>query len=295
LAPTSTQKAGQRFAWQSEAAARPAPPAPKAKATIGTSPRPLVKLALAQMLVEPGQRERNLDRADQRVAEAAAAGAQVVLFPECLDIGWTHPSARSQATSIPAGDATQRVIAAARRHRVYVCAGVVERAGARLFNAAVLIGPDGELLLHHRKIHELDFARELYTTGDRLGVADTPWGRVGLMICADGFAPGQVISRTLAGMGATIILSPCAWAVPADHDNARDPYGSLWMENYGVVCRDTGVVIAGCSNVGLITAGPWDGRVCIGNSLVVGAQGALIASGPYGRQADAMVHVEVPA
>jgi predicted amidohydrolase len=60
------------------------------------------------------------------------------------------------------------------------------------------LDPDGRLLLHHRKIHELDFGRELYDTGDRLGVADTPFGRIGLMICADGFAPGQVITRSLA-------------------------------------------------------------------------------------------------
>ena len=245
------------------------------------------------MLVEPGEPDRNLDRADRHVEEAAAAGAQVVLLPECLDIGWTHPSARERATPIPAGNTAARLIAAARRHRVYVCAGLVERAGPQLFNAAVLIDPDGDLRLHHRKIHELDFARALYATGDRLGVADTPWGRVGLMICADGFAPGQIISRTLASMGAAIILSPCAWAVPTDHDNERDPYGSLWMENYGAVCRDTGVVIAGCSNVGTITAGPWEGRLCIGNSLVLGARGELVAAGPYGRTADALIHLDV--
>jgi len=247
------------------------------------------------MLVEPGEADRNLDRAEQRMAVAAAAGAQVVLLPECLDLGWTHPSAHRRAAPVPTGESARRLIAAAGRHRVWVCAGVVERAGTTLFNAAILIGPDGEVRLHHRKIHELDVARDLYATGDRLGVADTPWGRVGLMICADGFAPGQIISRTLASMRARIILSPCAWAVPADHDNVRDPYGSLWMENYGVVCRDTGVLIAACSNVGSITAGPWKGRLCIGNSLVVGANGEAMASGPYGVAADALIYVDVPA
>jgi predicted amidohydrolase len=113
------------------------------------------------------------------------------------------------------------------------------------------------------------------------------------MICADAFAPGQMISRTLASMGASIILSPCAWAVPADHDNRRDPYGRLWLEHYGVVCRDAGIVIAGCSNVGPITAGPWEGRQCIGNSLVLGSKGEVIASGPYGWTADALIRIEV--
>jgi predicted amidohydrolase len=251
-------------------------------------------LALVQMLVQPGQPEANLARAEARIAGAAARGAEVVLLPECLDVGWTHPSARELAGRIPDGESCRRLRAAAARHGVFVCAGLVESAEPNLFNAAVLIDPGGRIVLHHRKIHELDFARELYATGDRLGVADTPWGRVGLMICADGFAPGQIISRALAAMGARTILSPCAWAVPADHDNARDPYGALWLDNYGAVCRDAGVVIAGCSNVGPITAGPWAGRICIGNSLVLGADAATLARGTYGMAADELLHVTVP-
>jgi predicted amidohydrolase len=247
------------------------------------------------MLVEPGSPEANLARAEARIAAAAAAGAEVVLLPECLDLGWTHPSARQLAGTVPEGESCRRLRAAAARYRVFVCAGLVESAAPDLFNAAVLIDPGGRVVLHHRKIHELDFARELYATGDRLGVADTPWGRVGVMICADGFAPGQIISRTLAAMGARLILSPCAWAVPADHDNAREPYGRLWLDNYGAVSRDTGIVIAGCSNVGLIADGPWAGRVCIGNSLVVGANAAALARGSYGVAADELIEVTIPA
>lgn len=254
-----------------------------------------MKLALAQMLVEPGEPERNLARAEQQIGEAASRGAEVVLLPECLDCGWTHHSARELATEIPRGQSAQRLIAAAGQHRVFVCAGIVERAGDKLFNAALLIDPHGRALLHHRKIHELDFARELYAKGDRLGVVDTRFGRIGLMICADGFAPGQVIGRSLAMMGAKFILSPCAWAVPADHDNEREPYGAIWLENYGVVCRDTGVVIAGCSNVGPITAGPWQGRPCIGFSLVMGANAETLARGSYGVDADELIEIDVPS
>jgi len=247
------------------------------------------------MLVEPGKREANLPRADAWIGEAARGGAGAVLLPECLDLGWTHPSAREFATPIPGGDSCQRLMAAARRHRLHVCAGIVERAGDRFFNAAVLIDPEGRLLLHHRKIHELEFGRELYATGDRLGVAETPFGRVGLMICADGFAPGQVIGRTLVLMGAQIILSPCAWAVPEDHDQEREPYGQIWRENYGVVCREHGVIIAGCSNVGTITAGPWCGRPCIGCSLVIGPDGRPVRQGRYGRNAEELILIELPS
>ena len=256
-------------------------------------------LALAQMLVTPGDAAANLARAEARIASSAKQGADIVLLPEALDFGWAHPSAIESAGTIPDGDACRRLCAAAEQHGVFVCGGLAEREsrstqhGTRFFNAAVLIDPRGEVILHHRKINELDFARKLYSVGDRLGVAETPWGRAGLMICADAFVPGQVISRSLALMGARFILSPCAWAVPADLDNAREPYGQLWLDNYGPVVREFGVWIAGCSNVGPLTAGEWAGRKCIGNSLVCAPQKLIAARGAYGDTADEVVMVRM--
>lgn len=57
------------------------------------------------------------------------------------------------------------------------------------------------------------------------GGARTALATFGLMVCADAFAAGQIVSRTLALMSADVIVSPSAWAVPAGHDNARTPYG----------------------------------------------------------------------
>jgi predicted amidohydrolase len=248
-------------------------------------------IGLAQMLVEPGEKRRNLARAEQRIAEAARRGAEVVVLPEAMPVGWTHPSARTGADEIPGGESCTSLREAARTHHILVCAGTIERAGDKLFNAAVLVDPAGNVILHHRKIHELDFARELYACGNRLAVAETRFGRVGVMICADGFAPGQSISRTLGLMGARVIFSPCAWAVPHDHDNEHEPYGQLWLDNYGPVAREFGLTIVGVSNVGPITAGPWQGRKCIGNSLVIGGDGRELIRGPYGEHADTlMIH-----
>ena len=62
--------------------------------------------------------------------------------------------------------------------------------------------------------------------------------------------PGFPVSRSLGMMGAQIILSPCAWAVPADRDPVREPYGALWRDSYSPVAREFGLWIAGVSNVG---------------------------------------------
>ena len=251
------------------------------------------KLALIQMLVEGGRKEANLRRATERIGRAAAKGAHVVLLPEAMTLGWTHGSAQTQADDIPEGVSCATLRESARVNKVYVCAGIVERAGSQIFNSAVLINPAGKILLHHRKLNELEIGHDYYAPGDRLEVAQTPLGTFGVMICADAFARGQIIGRTLGLMGADIILSPCAWAVPADHDNVKEPYGQLWLDNYCPVARDFRIWIAGASNVGWLTDGPWQGRQCIGCSLVVGPEGKPVATGPFGVEAETILYVDV--
>lgn len=252
-----------------------------------------MKLAMVQMLVEPGAKEANLARAEQRIAEAAARGAELVVLPEAMPLGWTHPSARELADEVPGGASCAALARAARRHHVMVCAGIVERSANRIFNSAVLIDENGVVVLRHRKIYELDIACSLYSRGDTINVVETAFGCIGVMICADGFAPGQAISRSLGLMGAKLIVSPCAWAVPAGHDNEREPYGRLWLDNYGPVCREFSLSIAGVSNVGPITAGPWAGRQCIGNSLLLDPMGEVLARGAHGDCAEEIVLAEL--
>jgi predicted amidohydrolase len=246
---------------------------------------------MAQTRVEGGRPGPNLDRAVAAIHRAVELGCRAVVLPECLDLGWTDPSARDLAQPIP-GPHFDRLAATARDQGVYVAAGLVERLGPRLYNAAVLIGPAGEMLLHHRKINELDIALDLYSVGDRLGVAETELGTVGLAICADNFSDSLAVGHVLARMGAQVILSPSAWAVDADHDNARAPYGQLWLDAYTELARLYDVTVIGTSNVGRLAAGPWTGRKCIGCSLAVGPTGVL-ARGPYGEAAEAVTVVEV--
>jgi predicted amidohydrolase len=253
----------------------------------------MFQLSLIQMQVEGGHPDQNLARAAKLVKQAAENGAQVVLLPEAMDLGWTHPSAKTLAGGIPKGPAFQLLQDLAQTNKVYLCSGLTERSGSTIFNSGVFLSPEGNLLLHHRKLNELEIGHDCYAQGDRLGVAHTPLGTFGLMICADAFARGQIISRTLGLMCADIILSPSAWAVPADHDNEKEPYGKLWLDNYGPVARDFHIWIAGCSNVGHLTAGPWKGRRCIGCSLVVGPDGRQVIMGPYGADAETIIAVPI--
>lgn len=251
------------------------------------------RLALVQMRVVGADKAGNLRRAARMVAAAGRAGAQVVLLPEALDVGWTSPRARELAEPVPSGAAYQALRDAARSAGVYVCAGLTERFGRSVYNAAVLISPKGRLLLLHRKLNELEIGHPAYDQGDRLAVARTPLGTFGLMICADGSAAGEVVTRSLALMGADLILSPSAWAVKPGYNNARAPYGGMWRRCYGAVARDFRLWIAGCSNVGVIDGGPWDGHSCIGCSLVVDPLGRPALMGPFGPKAEALLSIDI--
>ena len=246
------------------------------------------RVAMCQMRVEGGRKKENLIRADRIIDKAARAGADVALLPECLDLGWTDPSASSESEPIPGGMAFQKISRAAAAAGIYVCAGLTERDGDTVYNSAVLIGRDGALLGKHRKLNELDFALDCYRRGGRIGVVETEIGTVGIMICADAFVDSRIYSRALGSMGADMILSPCAWAVPEDHDNDAEPYGELWRSSYVPVAREYGVAIVGVSNVGRIRGGPWAGRHCIGSSLAIDCQGREILQAPYGVNAEAM-------
>jgi len=245
------------------------------------------------MQVVGGDLGTNLKHASQFVAAAADSGAEVVLLPEALDLGWTNPAGRRLAEPVPNGLVCDMYCELARTHGIYVCAGLTERAGDQVFNAAVLVSPTGNVLLHHRKLNELEIGHSVYDQGDRLAVAHTPLATFGLMICADGYVPGLFVSRTLGLMGADVILSPSAWAVKPGYDNVKQPYGGIWRESYGAAARDFKMWIAGCSNVGRIDGGPWDGHSCIGCSLVVDPQGNPALSASYGERAEELLMVDI--
>jgi predicted amidohydrolase len=242
-------------------------------------------VGMGQILVEGGAVAENLARAVAMIRRAAEKGCRLVVLPECLDCGWTHPDSPRLAKPIP-GPSSEILEKAAAENNIYVVAGLTERAGDDIYNAAVLISPKEGILLKHRKINELTIAHDIYSIGDRLGVAHTPLGTIGVNICADNFPDSLVLGHSLARMGAQVILSPSAWAVDADHDNNKTPYGGMWRESYSKLATLYDLSVIGVSNVGWMNAGVWKGRKCIGCSMAVGPGGKPLADCPYGESAE---------
>lgn len=252
-----------------------------------------LKLAMAQMLVEGGKLQENLERAKLRINEAAKNGADIILLPEAMDLGWTHSSAKTKASSIPGGRAFKVLSEEARKNNIYVCAGIIEKDRGKTYNSAVLIDRKGKLLLKHRKINELDIAHNLYDQGDRINVCKTEFGTIGVLICADASAKDYVLTRSMGYLGADLILLPSSWAVKPDHDNQKNPYGGMWENAFSIVCKEFNLDLAAVSNVGMITDGPWKNWKCIGNSMFMQHGGENNFILPHGATADTIIYKNV--
>lgn len=258
-----------------------------------SQPKSTITLAMAQMLVVGGERENNLARAVAKIEEAAKIGADIILLPEVMDLGWTHSSAKTLAEPIPGGSAFKTLASAAKKNNIYVCAGIVEKEDSRTFNAGVLINRKGQLVLKHRKINELDIAHDLYDQGDRINVCETEFGTIGLLICADASSKDYILPRAMGYLGADLILLPSSWAVEPDFDNSKTPYGGMWYNAFTAVCKEFNLTIASVSNVGKITDGPWKDWNCIGNSMLVTNGGENVYVMPYGLDADTIAYKTV--
>lgn len=236
-----------------------------------------MKLAMGQLLVEGGEPRRNFERAEKMVRSAAEQGCDLILFPECMDFAWTHPSALEEAAPIP-GVWSDLLISWAKEYRVGICAGLTERTDFGNYNSALLIGPDGAILSHYRKINLLEVERPFYLVGQKLEVVDTPWGKVGVNICSDNYIDALAIGNCLARMGARLILSPSSWTIDHDVVESDRPYGDKWLKPYEMLARLFSLTIVGVTSVGYIVGGPYEGKKMIGQSLAVGPRGLIHAS-----------------
>jgi predicted amidohydrolase len=180
-----------------------------------TTPPVPRKVRLATIHYVPHGGQTAMDSCQQfapLIADAAEQKADLVVLPETLTATGNGLSYLAVAESIP-GPSCTYFGELARAHAVHLVAGLVERERHLIFNTAVLIGPDGALIGKYRKVTlprtEIDAG---LTPGTEYPVFATRLGRIGLMICYDGFFPEP--ARQLAIRGAEIIAFPVAGCNP---------------------------------------------------------------------------------
>jgi predicted amidohydrolase len=147
------------------------------------------------------------------VAEAARQKADLVVLGETLTYYGLGKPYAEVAEPIP-GPSTAYFGQLAKQHNLYIVAGLLERAGHLVYNVAVLLGPDGRLIGKYRKValprSEIDGG---VAPGHEYPVFETRFGKVGMMVCYDGFFPE--VTRQLSNRGAEVIAWPVWGCNPA--------------------------------------------------------------------------------
>jgi predicted amidohydrolase len=140
------------------------------------------------------------------IAKAAEQQADLVVLPETLTYYGLGKSYAECAEPIP-GPSTEYFGALARQHNLYIVAGLIERDGPLIYNVAALLGPDGKLVGKYRKVclPRSEIVGGI-TPGDDYPVFETRFGRLGMMVCYDGFFPE--VARELTNRGAEVIAWP---------------------------------------------------------------------------------------
>jgi predicted amidohydrolase len=192
---------GGRVEWSDVSLEKTAAPPPRK-----------VRLAAVHYCPKGKSIEENRREFEPLIADAARQRADLVVLPETLTQMGTKHSYAEAAEPIP-GPSTEYFGALAAKHRLFLVAGLIERDGPLVYNTSVLIDRSGELVGKYRKVAlpRLEIEQGVMP-GDEYPVFDTSIGRIGMMICYDGFFPE--VARELANRGAEVIAFPVAGCNP---------------------------------------------------------------------------------
>lgn len=167
-----------------------------------------MRACLIPMAIQPGKRSANLGRAldwMEQVADLESA-PDLIVFPEGVDWGLFQAGPDPNLVEPRSGPFVESLADRARGLGIYVAAGVTELEDGHLFSCAVLIDPDGDTILRHRRITVGQDLGPSFSPGTRLQVRETPLGRCGLLVGDD--VQQAPLVAALGLMGADFIIAP---------------------------------------------------------------------------------------
>jgi nitrilase len=247
-------------------------------------------------------RARTIDKLATLTAEAARAGAQLVVFPETFIpaypssawarflAGWADPRAKAayaqlarESLEVPGPDA-DRLGEIAKENDVWLVTGVNERDPSRtatLYNSLLYHSPDGSLALHHRKLVPTNHERLIWGQGDGRGLRaiETPLGRIGGLICWENYMP--LARFALYESGVEIYIA----------STADD--GDTWQQTLVHIARESRAYVVSPSHFQRKSAYPEDfplleelehDVISRGGSAILAPDGSYLAGPLYGEE-----------
>lgn len=244
----------------------------------------------------------SIEKARELITEAHRQGAQVIVFPEAFlsgyprgmsfgavvgnrDYGGRRDWGRYWRSAVSLEDGSLDTLAATiAKTQTYVVMGVIERADhgehATLYGATLYFGPDGRVLAKHRKLKPTGSERLIWGEGDgsTLSVVDSPYGRLGGLICWENYMP--LARMAMYAKGVDLYIAPTA--------DARDS----WQATLQHIACEGRVFVLACNQyvtksdyptdlVGYGDLQAFPDEVCRGGSAIVNPLGEYVAGPLY--------------
>ena len=255
------------------------------------------RIGLVQMSCSPDP-AANLDKAADRVREAAREGANVVCLPELFNAQYfcqrEDIALFDLAESIP-GPSTERLTAVAREEKVVIVASLFERRAPGLYhNTAAVIEADGSLLGLYRKMHIPDdplYYEKFYFTPGDLGFRafNTSAGNIGTLVCWDQWYPEGARITTLQGANVLFFPTAIGW-----HPAEKEEFGAAQYDAWQTIQRShaiaNGVYVGAVNRVGHENGDvrgnrvPGAGLEFWGGSFIADPFGRILAKASHDRE-----------
>jgi predicted amidohydrolase len=231
-----------------------------------------MKVAAAQISCVLGDFDANVRKMQDFASRAKKSGAELIVFPEMVDTGYSMPVIQKHARAWNDG-AVREVQKIAKETSIAVVAGISDRDGESIFNAQVLINAQGEILASYRKTHLVTAApldeRVCLSSGNQFVSCKIDQFNVGLSICYDLRFPEM--ARTLVvGHGANVIVNSSAWpVVRAEHLRILALARAVENQSYFIIANRVGAD---------------DGVTFCGSSVIVDPAGKILVSASADRE-----------
>jgi predicted amidohydrolase len=224
-----------------------------------------MKIAVCQLSPKVGQKAENLRLVREAIVSAATAGAKIIVVPELANTGYSFRDFDELFENAEdlAGPTLSEWQMLARELNIVLVGGFAERGDdGAVFNSAAMFDSSG-LRTVYRKAHLWNFEKTMFTAGDAPPpVIDTPYGRLGLMICYDIEFPEWV--RTASLGGAELLCCPANWPLYPRPDNER-PADIVRVQASAAMNR---MFVALADRCGIDREQDW-----VGGSVIVDADG----------------------
>ncbi|MGD2185240.1 MAG: carbon-nitrogen family hydrolase [Desulfobacterales bacterium] len=223
-----------------------------------------MKVASIQMSVVEGDKTATIDKAVENIHRCE--GSDLVILPEIWNVGFMSFDRYVSEAEDCNGQTLTRLREAAKKISVYLHTGsFVEKINGSYYNSSYLVSPDGDVLAHYLKIHLFGYnskETQILTPGDRVVLAETANGKIGLATCYDLRFPE--LFRAMAEQGTEIFLICSAWPYPRlEH----------WLMLNRVRALENQCFLISSNSVGIN-----QGIQFVGHSMIVNPWGTILAS-----------------